>query len=192
MWPVVLTVYNLPPWLCTKDPYKLLALLIPVPNSPGKDMDVFLRPLVDELQELWSEGVVVHDAAFNTTFTMRVVLLITINDFPARSNLSGWRGQGYFACPSCNDATPSMRITNKICYVGHRQWLFPNHILRKNKRFNGRVDMRSPPLRKTTKQILDQLKNVGIKLPGKHEEYGGKKTKRHLLELNWSKKSIFW
>ncbi|CAH9132283.1 unnamed protein product [Cuscuta epithymum] len=66
MWPVVVVVYNLPPWLCTKDPYKLLTLLIPGPSSHGKDIDVFLRPLIDELKELWSEGMVVHDGATNT------------------------------------------------------------------------------------------------------------------------------
>lgn len=155
-------------------------------------MEVFLKPLVDELQELWSEGVVVHDVASNTVFEMRIVLLMTINDFPTRSSLFGWCGQGYYDCPSCNDATPSMWITNKTCYVDHRQWLPPDHILRKNKIFDGMVNTRSPPLRKTTQKILDQLKNVGIKLPDKHEEYGGKKRKRYPLELNWSKKSIFW
>ena len=42
MWHVVLTVYNLPPWLCMKKEYMMLTLLIPGPYSPGKDMDVFL------------------------------------------------------------------------------------------------------------------------------------------------------
>ena len=50
MWPVVMTAYNLPLWLCTKDPYKMLILLIPDPNAPGKDIDVFLRPFIDELK----------------------------------------------------------------------------------------------------------------------------------------------
>jgi len=42
MWPVVLIAYNLPPWLCTKDPYKMLTLLITGRNAPGKNIDVFL------------------------------------------------------------------------------------------------------------------------------------------------------
>ena len=29
-------------------------------------------------------------------------------------------------------------------------------------------------------------------MPSKHEKYGGKKCKRHMTELNWMKKSIFW
>ena len=48
MWPVVLTTYNLPPWVCMKESSFMLTLLIPGPNSPGKDMDVFLRSVVDE------------------------------------------------------------------------------------------------------------------------------------------------
>ena len=57
MWPVVLTAYNLPPWLCMKDSYFILTLLILGPQAPGKDMDVFLRLLIDELQDLWVLGV---------------------------------------------------------------------------------------------------------------------------------------
>ena len=102
-----MTAYNLSPWLCTKDTYKMLTLLIPDPNALGKDIDVFLKPLVDELKELWNKGLVMRDAATRMSFRMRVVLLMTVNYFPARSSLSSWSGHGYLACLSCNDATPS-------------------------------------------------------------------------------------
>ncbi|XP_052623770.1 uncharacterized protein LOC128129137 [Lactuca sativa] len=87
-WPVILTTYNLPPWLCMKESSFMLTLLIPDPKAPGKDLDVFLRPLVDELKQLWSFGVRTKDAATNTFFNMKAMLLWTINDFPARSSLS--------------------------------------------------------------------------------------------------------
>ncbi|GJY96570.1 reverse transcriptase domain-containing protein [Tanacetum coccineum] len=54
MWPVILTTYNLPPWLCMKDSSFMLTLLIPGPKSPGKDVDVYLRPLIDDLKVLWA------------------------------------------------------------------------------------------------------------------------------------------
>ena len=60
-WLVILMVYNLPPFLCMKSSYLLLMLLIPGPIALGKDIDVFLRPLVDELKELWEEGLVLRD-----------------------------------------------------------------------------------------------------------------------------------
>ncbi|MBT0984635.1 hypothetical protein KJ032_26775, partial [Salmonella enterica subsp. enterica serovar Typhimurium] len=50
-WPVVLSVYNLPHWMCMKQPNLLLSLLIPGPRSPAKEIDVYMRPLIDELNE---------------------------------------------------------------------------------------------------------------------------------------------
>lgn len=41
-WPVVVTVYNLPPWLCMKQPYMILSLLIPGPTAPGNDIYICL------------------------------------------------------------------------------------------------------------------------------------------------------
>ncbi|GJT26518.1 hypothetical protein Tco_0906793 [Tanacetum coccineum] len=77
----------------------MLTMLIPGPKSPAKDIDVYLQPLIKELQELW-KGVWTKDAATGTHFQMKAALLWTINDFPARSSLSGWSGQGYYACPT--------------------------------------------------------------------------------------------
>ncbi|GKA21753.1 RNA-directed DNA polymerase, eukaryota [Tanacetum coccineum] len=89
----------------------MLTLLIPGPKSPGKDIDVYLRPLIDDLKVLWAlKGVETIDVATGQKFNMRAMVLWTINDFPARSSLSGWSGQGYKACPTCNEDTPSVRV----------------------------------------------------------------------------------
>ncbi|KAH7838171.1 hypothetical protein Vadar_022881 [Vaccinium darrowii] len=45
-WPVILIPYNLPPWLCMKQPYMMLSLLIDGPSSPGNNIDVYLRLVV--------------------------------------------------------------------------------------------------------------------------------------------------
>nr|GEX31168.1 hypothetical protein [Tanacetum cinerariifolium] len=50
MWLVILTTYNLPLWLCIKESSFMLMLLIPGPKSPGKDIDVYLRPLIEDLK----------------------------------------------------------------------------------------------------------------------------------------------
>nr|GEV88916.1 hypothetical protein [Tanacetum cinerariifolium] len=50
MWPVILTTYNLPSWLCMKESSFMLTLLIPGPKSPGKDIYVYLRPLIEDLK----------------------------------------------------------------------------------------------------------------------------------------------
>ncbi|GJR56990.1 hypothetical protein Tco_1499152 [Tanacetum coccineum] len=52
MWLVILTTYNLPPWLCMKESSFMLTLLIPGPKSLGKDIDVYLRPLINDLKDL--------------------------------------------------------------------------------------------------------------------------------------------
>ncbi|XP_035845905.1 uncharacterized protein LOC110943758 [Helianthus annuus] len=171
-WPVILTTYNLPPWLCMRESTFMLTLLIPGPKSPGKDMDVFLRPLVDELKQLWQTGVRTKDAATNTYFTMKAALLWTINDFPARSSLSGWSGQGYMACPTCNQDTPSIRVTGKCAYVGHRRFLDANHPWRTSLDFNGRPETRDPPRQFSPADIEAQLGRLINRLPGKHPDFG--------------------
>ncbi|KAL6178074.1 hypothetical protein ACLB2K_049594 [Fragaria x ananassa] len=40
IWPVIVVVYNLPPWMCMKKGFSMLTLLIPGRYSPGKCLDV--------------------------------------------------------------------------------------------------------------------------------------------------------
>ncbi|KAL2525955.1 Reverse transcriptase domain-containing protein [Abeliophyllum distichum] len=112
MWPVVVTVCNLPLWLCMKPEYLMLSLFIPGPKALGKDIDIFLRPLVDELKELWADRIDTRDAGTNnrSVFRMRTSLLWTINNFPMRNSLSGWSDQEYMACIMCNEETPSVCV----------------------------------------------------------------------------------
>jgi hypothetical protein len=70
IWPVVLVPYNLPPWRCMKDPYMIMSLLISGPKAPGNDIDVYLQSLVDDLQELWIEGVPTYDASTHENFKL--------------------------------------------------------------------------------------------------------------------------
>ncbi|XP_060966207.1 uncharacterized protein LOC133034815 [Cannabis sativa] len=105
LWPVICVPYNLPPWKCMSSESLLLTLLIPGPSSPGKDIDVFMRPLIDELKQLWETGVETRDAYNGTVFSMRAAVLWTINDFPAYALMSGWSTKGYMACPTCNEHT---------------------------------------------------------------------------------------
>ncbi|GJR28057.1 hypothetical protein Tco_1104289 [Tanacetum coccineum] len=50
----------------------MLTLLIPGPKSPGKDIDVYLRPLIEDLQVLWDKkGVETTDIVSGQNFNMR-------------------------------------------------------------------------------------------------------------------------
>ena len=149
-------MYNLPPWICMKAEYLMLTPLIPRSHSPGKDMDVFLRPLIDELNELWVHGLETRDATYeNGVFRMRAALLWIVNDFSARSSLSGWSGQGYRACPTCNKDTPSMRVIRKTAYFGHRRFLPTNHHWWSNLQFDSCTERKRPPRRFSTTDIVE-------------------------------------
>ncbi|GJY16009.1 reverse transcriptase domain-containing protein [Tanacetum coccineum] len=186
---VILTTYNLPPWLCMKESSFMLTLLIPGPKSPGKDIDVYLRPLIEDLKVLWDrKGVETIDVASGQKFNMRAMVLWTINDFPARSSLSGWSGQGYKACPTCNKDTPSVRVLSKTAYVGHRRFLKKPHKWRSSREFNGQTDNRDPPKEFGRDEILAQLDRLPTRLTGKHPSYGGVKIKTQcFVECNWTK-----
>nr|GEY53782.1 hypothetical protein [Tanacetum cinerariifolium] len=64
IWPVILTTYNLPLWLCMKESSFMLMLLIPGHKSLGKDIDVYLRHWIDDLKDLYAKpGVETIDVA---------------------------------------------------------------------------------------------------------------------------------
>ncbi|XP_020254080.1 uncharacterized protein LOC109831152 [Asparagus officinalis] len=149
-WPVVLTPYNLPPWLCIKQPYVILSLLIPGKHAPGNDIDVFLEPLIDELKQLWTEGVMTYDTHAKQSFRLRAILLWTINDFPAYANLSGWSTKGTYACPVCGPEFKGLYLqhSRKFCYWFNRRWLNIKHRYRTkkwSKFFDDTVEKRDAP-----------------------------------------------
>ena len=61
----------------------MLAFVIPGPKGSGIKIDIYLQPLIDELNKLWEVGVTTFDPSRNQNFNMRVVVLWTTNDFPA-------------------------------------------------------------------------------------------------------------
>ncbi|KAH0754685.1 hypothetical protein KY290_024955 [Solanum tuberosum] len=190
MWPVILFPYNLPPWKCFTDPFMMMSLLIPGPQAPGKDIDVYLQPLVNELKELWSDGVETFDASTGECFKMHAAVLWTINDFPAYANLSGWSTKGYMACPTCNKDALSQKVRSKICYMGHRRYLKPSHAWRRSMKFDGKVEKRLKPKDLSGDDVLQQLDLLSTYRLGKHSN--NKKKKCLPIELNWVRKSIFF
>ncbi|KAL6345336.1 hypothetical protein AAG906_015819 [Vitis piasezkii] len=95
-----------------------------------------------DLKTLWEVGVQAYDAHQREFFTLRVVLLWTISDFPAYGNLSGCTVKGYFGCPICGEETYSRRLKHgkKNSYTGHRRFLPCNHPFRKQKKaFDGKT-----------------------------------------------------
>jgi hypothetical protein len=49
-WPIFIVPYNLPPELVNKEEFMFLALVIPGPEHPGPKLNMFVRPLIEELK----------------------------------------------------------------------------------------------------------------------------------------------
>ena len=87
----------------------MMPILILGPKQPENDIDVYLRSLVKELLFLWrEEGVRMWDEYKQEDFNLRALLFVTINDWPALSNLSGQSNKGYRACIHCLEDTNSI------------------------------------------------------------------------------------
>jgi hypothetical protein len=162
-WPVILTTYNLPPSLCMSKENLMLTLLIPGPKQPGNDIDVYLEPLIEDLKELWINGVSAYDAFTKSVFNLKAILMWTINDFPAYGNLSGYSTKGKKACPVCGVQTSSTWLPNgrKHAYMCHRRFLPPDHPYRQNKVwFDGTEEHRVRPRKLTGSEVFQVVKDI--------------------------------
>ncbi|KAK3204369.1 hypothetical protein Dsin_018415 [Dipteronia sinensis] len=197
-WHVILVTYNLPPALCMSKDNMILSLLISGPSQPGNDIDVYLEPLIDDLKELWNNGIQVYDAFSKCMFNLKAILMWTINDFPAYGNLAEYPTKGKVACPVCGMDTNSdwLKHSHKFSYLGHRRFLPPNHSFRKKANwFNGKEEHRGKPRTINGVQAFRAVKDWENDW-GKTEkkQKGGKKRKRKDTApiWPWKKRSIFF
>lgn len=158
-WPVILAPLNLPPSLCMKREFCLLSLLISGPKGPGKNFDIFLQPLLEELQVLWENGVLTWDAFTKSTFRMKAMLLWGVHDFPAYGIMSGCTVHGYKACPVCANDIDSTRLgdSSSVYYHGYRRFLKLDHKFRNDKRFNKKIEIRTPPRRLSGAEVEQKV-----------------------------------
>ncbi|GMY20189.1 hypothetical protein FCV25MIE_15428 [Fagus crenata] len=179
-WPVILFPYNIPSWMCIREPYLFMSLLILGPKGPGNDIDVYLRPLINKLKDLWEIGAYTYDASTQENFQMRVALMWTINDFPVYAYNSSWSTQGHLACPCCGNETEHCRLPNgkKTCYMGHRRFLPMDHEWRlRETQFNGIREKKGAPKRLSGDDVLKQINGLPLITFGK----AGKQQRLFLL-----------
>ncbi|CAL9012897.1 unnamed protein product [Prunus brigantina] len=185
-WPIFVFPYNLPPWKCMKKEYMMMTVLIT--EDPGRSIDVYLRPLVDELKDLWTNGVRTYDKSTGKMFTLRAAVMWTVNDFPAYAMVSGWSTKGYMACPVCKEDVTSGWHAGKVCYLGHRRWLPWNHEWReKDKEFDGNTESRLRPREWSGDEILEQLNRLDFAPFGKTVS-----RIRPSTHMNWTHKPMFF
>ncbi|CAL2228637.1 unnamed protein product [Prunus armeniaca] len=185
-WPIFVFPYNLPPWKCMKKEYMMMTVLIT--EDPGRSIDVYLRPLVDELKDLWTNGVRTYDKSTGKMFTLRAAVMWTVNDFPAYAMVSRWSTKGYMACPVCKEDVTSGWHAGKVCYLGHRRWLPWDHEWReKDKEFDGNTERCLRPREWSGDEILDQLNRLDFAPFGKTVS-----RIRPSTHMNWTHKPMFF
>nr|XP_016446420.1 PREDICTED: uncharacterized protein LOC107771546 [Nicotiana tabacum] len=191
-WPVFVTPYNLPPELCMTSPYLFLTCIVPGPHNPKSLIDVYLQPLIDELQLLRHQGVETYDISTKQNFRLHAALMWTINNFPAYGMLSGWSTAGKLTCPCCTEDTKAFTLKyggKNTWFDCHRIFLPMNHEFRRNTSafMKNRTDFEEPPACLCSEEIWNRVKDMPkvtestlSKIPG----YG--------VTHNWTKQSIFW
>src|SRR3954462_11047147 len=97
--------------MCMKWKFIMMPFLIQGPKQPGNDIGVYLRPLVEELLQLWNgNGVRTWDEHGQEEVNLKALLFVTINDCPARSNISVQTNKRAHACTHCLDDTESIYL----------------------------------------------------------------------------------
>ena len=79
-WPMFIIPLNLPPGILFQRQNIFLSLIIP--EHLGKNMSVYMEPLIDDLVHAWEEGVWTYDRATKTNFKMHVWYQYSLHDFP--------------------------------------------------------------------------------------------------------------
>ena len=108
-WPVFIMPYNLPPNKCLKQGFIFLALVIPGPKHPKKKINMFLRPLIEELKELW-QGIDAYDSHLKCRFNLHAAYLWSIHDYLAYGIFAGWCVHSRLSCPICMDDSDAFRL----------------------------------------------------------------------------------
>jgi len=86
VWLLICLNLNLPPSDRFKEDNILPIAITPGPKEPI-DLDSFLSPMVDEVQQLSRNGVQCYDAYTDEMFTLKVHIVVCTGDTPAIAKL---------------------------------------------------------------------------------------------------------
>jgi hypothetical protein len=144
-----------------------LSLVAPGPQNPGKNLNVFMWPLVDELNEAWA-GMVTYDSFSKKNFKMRVSYHTSIHDYDVLGMFSGWSTHGQLACVECMADVDSTWLAKgqKHSWVDcHRRFLPPDHDFRnqKNAFKKGVVVHDMPPHQLSGEEVLAYMNQAKAK-----------------------------
>ena len=113
-----LVILNLPRTIRFKPENVLIAGVIPGPKEPSLgEMNSYLRPLVKELNWLWSDGFKMQHKG--KTVSVHAALLATVCDIPATAKLGGFLGHSSkHACWKCSKEFPHNESLKRVDFSG--------------------------------------------------------------------------
>jgi len=164
IWPGICIPLNFPPSMWMKQSNFILSFLIPGKHAPGPDMDVYFEPLIEDLLDMFVEGVRTYDPSKGEYFQLRAAILWTITDFLGLGYVSGCVTSGEAACPDCHSDICSFRLGNgtKTCYMGHRRFLHREHQFRFDEQKFDSTELRQAPTPLSGEEILECTKDLVI------------------------------
>jgi hypothetical protein len=157
----------------------------------SENFEVYLQPLVQELQQLWI-GVAAYDVLKplgSRSFTLRASLLWTIHDFPGYGIVVGVSHQGYNACPIWGPDFRSEHFVElkKMTYICTCRWLpdgHPYRLARMKGHFNGQLETRSKPKSIIAKEQLETMTKYQSWLKSSNRDGGvGDRSEQHGVKL---------
>jgi hypothetical protein len=98
----------------------MLSILVQGPKQAGIDIDVFLEPLMEDIANLWNEGVRMWDQYQQEYFMLKEIIFVCIYDAPGGFTVSG-QTKEKSGCPVCLDGTASVYLPSyrKLVFMRH-------------------------------------------------------------------------
>jgi hypothetical protein len=128
---------------------------------------VFLEPVMQEFERLWTYGELIYDAFRQEDFTLRAIIFVTINDHPALFALSR-QIKGKTGCLVCLDDIKWVFLdgSKKVVYIRNRRFLKIGHKYRSKLylRYYGNIEENEPPPKRhhNGEHVYKMVKNIRI------------------------------
>ncbi|XP_066165868.1 uncharacterized protein [Oryza sativa Japonica Group] len=155
-------------------------------HEEGRKKDGMIRhPANAHMADLWKEGLKVWDEYLREYFTVKAIIFVTINDYPAMFSVSG-QIKGKIGCVICLNGTYYRYLpgSNKLVYMRHRWFLRTNHKYRKMKaEFDGTEETDPAPKPTSGEKVCAMTEKIVCEF-GKMTKKPSKGTKRKKPEKN--------
>jgi hypothetical protein len=151
-----------------------------------------------DMKILWETCVQMLDEYRKDSFTLRAIIFVTINDYPALFTLSG-QFKGKAGCIICIDGTAYVSLTasKKIVYMRHKHFLLEGHRYRMRKMdkyfdINGELHSTPPSGNNRGHRVFEIVKNINFIFVKKKKDGKTRKDAKPALWAIFKKKSIFF